>query len=212
MLVYLANRGEFLDTKNEEEVKKLSSIEKMKWAQSIKEKLTAKTLCIEKAKFLQPFVKEVFKIGFFDKPDYDSLIDILNQLATINGKVNKPRHTINLTAASSTGSYLDEIQTRYKTLISPQAKSIPKISTNYKDKVSALGSDASVEASDRNKVRQFPMRSRSQKRVTVDRVPISKRHAFQRDPSSDIRDSKEKNTSCGMGFFENLMDAFKFNK
>ncbi len=87
MLVYLINKGQFLDTQSSE-AKDYDSHAKMKWSRQQKLKLSPETLCKGPAAVLIPFVEEVFKLQFYDKPEYDNLTKILNDQARLLGSNN----------------------------------------------------------------------------------------------------------------------------
>ena len=62
----------------------------MSWARQLKESYTSESLCIGEISILELFVNKVFSLTYYDKPQYDELISILEkQLKTSSKRASK---------------------------------------------------------------------------------------------------------------------------
>mmetsp|Transcript_29416 Transcript_29416/g.44517 ORF Transcript_29416/g.44517 Transcript_29416/m.44517 type:complete len:96 (+) Transcript_29416:896-1183(+) len=71
LLVYLVNRGDFFTETESEKFQEMDHLARMQWTLKEKESLTPKKLCEGRAVSLLPFVEKIFKLTYFDEPQYD---------------------------------------------------------------------------------------------------------------------------------------------
>jgi len=74
----------------------MNSNAKRKWLLELKRKHTPESLCKERAAALLPFVKAVFKMKFFDRPNHDHLAFLLRGPRYLNISNSRKNSILNM--------------------------------------------------------------------------------------------------------------------
>jgi len=189
----------------------------MKWSREQKRNLTPQALCDGRAAVLIPFVEKIFKLSYYDKPEYDDLVKVLSEQALLlNANKSVAYRPANVRCLSPEVS---SIKNQSRLLNLQFAKTT--FNDCDLDKDQQVGNVAS-NSDEHNQVPKFQIKNKPSKRFgsqysrapvnfarTTIRLPKEMLSSSQTSTDGTMHSSPQNNASCGFNVLNNFFGASK---